>query len=48
MIKFKKNIRKEKKRKRFMAEYVYKIKGTIENEVVIEFDYLRVDIMRKG
>jgi hypothetical protein len=31
-----------------MAEYVYKIRGTIENKVVIEFDYLRVDIMRKG
>jgi len=31
-----------------MVEYVYKIRGRIENEVVIEFDYLRVDIIRKG
>jgi hypothetical protein len=31
-----------------MAKYIYKIRGRIENEVIIEFDYLRVDIIRKG
>jgi hypothetical protein len=30
-----------------MAEYVYKMRGRNENLVLIEFDYLRVDTMRK-
>jgi hypothetical protein len=30
-----------------MAEYVYKMRGRNENLVLIEFDYLRVDTMKK-
>jgi hypothetical protein len=48
MIKLKKTIGKEKKIRKVYGWVCIQMRGRNENLVLIEFDYLRVDKMRKG